>query len=256
MEKCSNCGNEFEGKYCHHCGQEKVKRLQVRSIVHEVTHGILHWENSILKTFRSLLLNPGQTVKDYISGKRKSFIKPFSYFIFIQTIFAVVFHRMSEKYFAFMNVKVTSDSAEELTRISEIQHIVGQYVNYFNYFMPVILAFFFYLFFRKKTGVNYAESLAAAFFWVGTTLVFSVVLMLLSLIDIRIWNARFFIGTVFYIYAMIKFSDISLVKGILKGMAVTTLSYITYILFVSVLVISYLYFAEGINIFNAFSSPK
>jgi hypothetical protein len=256
MDKCTNCGNEFTGKYCNNCGQGKIKRLEVKTILHDVTHGILHWENSILKTFRNLLLNPGRTVKDYISGRRKSFIKPFSYFIFIQTIFAVVFHRMSEQYFAFMNVKVTSDSAEELNRISEIQHIVGQYVNYFNYFMPVILAFFFYLFFRKKTGVNYAESLAAAFFWVGTTLVFSVVLMLLSLIDVRIWNARFFIGTVYYIYAIIKFSDVSIVKGIFKGLAVTSLSYIIYILFVSVLVISYLYFAEGINVFNAFSPPK
>lgn len=249
MENCTNCGGELTGKYCANCGQERVKRLEVKSIVHDVVHGIWHWENSVLKTLLSLLKNPGRTVKDYIAGKRKSFVKPFSYFISIQTIFVIVFHRMSENYFAFLNVKTTGTNESAPFNVSEIQHLVSQYINYLNYFMPVIFALYFYLFFRKKTGVNYAESLAISLYWVGTTLIFSIVLMLLSFLEMRIWNARFIVSLGFYIFAIIKFSEVSIVKGILKGIALSTLSYITFVLSVTILIVTYLYFAKGISFF-------
>lgn len=257
MEKCTNCGNELYGKFCSNCGQEKVKRLEVKTIIQDVTHGIFHWENSILKTLRLLLLNPGETVRDYISGKRRYYIKPFSFFIFMQTVFVVVFHQMSEKYFAFLNVSFKGNSEIVQEQTLHIQHLVSQYVNYLNYFMPLIFGYYLYLFFRKKERINYAESLAVSFYWVGTTLVFSIILMLLAGIDIRFWNARFFVNTIFYIFAIKKFSNISLTRGIAKGLLVTLLSYLTFVVFVLSLAVSYLYFAEGINIFNVFvSSPK
>ena len=257
MEKCTNCGSELEGKYCHHCGQERVKRLEVKSIVRDITHGIWHWESSILKTFKSLLFKPGTTASDYIQGKRKLFVKPFSYFIFIQTLFVIVFHRMSEKYFAFLNYTIKSDSDKVQERVVEIQHLVAQYVNYLNYFMPVFFAFFLYLFFRKKKGINYAEALAASFYWVAKTLVFSVVLMLLSMIDIRFWNARFAVNMIYYIIAVKTFSGLGWGKGILKGLTVSVLSYITFVIFVALLAICYLQFVLGINVFSVFtSSPK
>ncbi|HMQ80498.1 MAG TPA: DUF3667 domain-containing protein [Ignavibacteria bacterium] len=252
METCSNCGVEISGKYCPECGQGKVKRLEVKTILHDVTHGILHWENSILKTFKSLLLKPGLTAKDYIEGRRKHFVKPFSYFIFMQTLFVVVFHRMSEKYFAFLNYTIKSDSDKVQERVIEIQHVVSQYVNYLNYFMPVFFAFFLYLFFRKKKGINYAEALAASFYWVATTLVFSIVLMLLSMIDIRFWNARFFVNMTYYVIAVKTFSDLSWGRGILKGFSVAMLSYIAFVLFVSILALCYLQFVMGINVLQIF----
>ncbi len=257
MEKCINCGAVLTGKYCHNCGQERVKRLEVKTILHDVTHGILHWENSILKTFKQLALNPGKTAKEYLSGRRKSFIKPFSYFIFIQTLYVIVFHLMSEKYFAFLNVSVSSDSNTIQQKVIEIQHLVNSYINYLNYFMPVVFAFYLYLFFKKKTGINYAEAIANSFYWVGTALVFSIVLMLLAAIDIRIWNARFFISTVFYIYAIIQFSGLSKVKAILKGFLVTFLSYLTFVTFVLIFAVTYLYVVKGIDVFKIFtSSPQ
>ena len=257
MEKCTNCGHEFDGKYCTKCGQEKIKRLEVKTILHDVTHGILHWENSILKTAKALILKPGITAREYIKVKRKSFVKPFSYFIFMQTLFVIVFHRMSEKYFAFLNYTIKSDSEKVQERVTEIQHVVAQYVNYLNYFMPVVFAYMFYLFFRKKTGINYAEALAASFYWVGTTLIFSIVLMLLSMIDIRFWNARFFVNMAYYIFAIVTFAELSLFKGIIKSFASTMLSYILFVLFVTILALLYLYIVYGINIFAVFtSSPQ
>jgi rRNA maturation endonuclease Nob1 len=36
MDKCSNCGTGLNGKFCHNCGQGRVKRLEVKSMVHDV----------------------------------------------------------------------------------------------------------------------------------------------------------------------------------------------------------------------------
>jgi hypothetical protein len=254
METCTNCGTEFTGNFCPVCGQGRVKRLEVRSIFHDVLHGIWHWENSILRTLKRLILSPGTTVKDYITGRRKSYVKPFSYFIFMQTLFVVVFHLMSGKYFAFMNVTFNSGNDEVQSRVLEIQHMVSTYVNYLNYFMPVVFAFFLYLFFRKKTGINYAESLAASFYWVGTSLVFSIILMLLAVFDVRIWNSRFMVSTVFYVLAILQFSGMTLIRGIIKGILTTFLSYLSFVTFVLIFAMLYLYFVKGIDIFRVFSS--
>ncbi|HAX48240.1 MAG TPA: DUF3667 domain-containing protein [Ignavibacteria bacterium] len=244
MDTCTNCGNEFSGKYCPECGQGRIKRLEVKTIVHDVTHGILHWENSILKTFKALLFKPGKTVNEYIEGKRKHYVKPFSYFIFIQTLFVVFFHRLSEKYFAFINYTITGDSGKFPEKALEFQHMVSQNINYFNYFMPVIFAFMLYLFFRKKKGINYAEALAASFYWVATALVFSVLLMLISILDVRTWNLRFAASTVYYIICIKTFSGESWGKGIIKGILVTALSYIIFVLFIVILVVLYLNIAD------------
>lgn len=240
MIKCINCGVESEGKYCPNCGQAiEIKRLEVKTIFHDVTHGILHWENSILKTFRYMLINPGKSVKEYISGLRKSYMKPFSYFIFIQTVFVIIFHRLNEKYFAFVNYTI-QDEGYNPGQTEQVQHLMSNYLNYFNYFLPVFLALYLYLFFRKKTGINYAESIAASFYWVGTTLVFSIVLMILSLIDARIWSAGVFVSSIFLIYSIITFTNLKNFKGFLMSILVVYLSYITYGLFVGLVLILYM----------------
>jgi hypothetical protein len=242
MKKCLNCGAESDGKYCPECGQEiEIKRLEVKTIFHDVTHGILHWENSILKTFRQMLFNPGGIAKAYISGQRKSIVKPFTYFIFIQTVYVLFFHWMSGQYFAFLNFTINNPvSMQEKTE--QMQHLINAYINYLNYFMPLFFALYFFLFYKKKTGVNYAESIALSFYWVGTTLVFGIALMLLSLIDIRIWNARFFVNFIFLVFAILQFTKLPKLKGFFKSALMVFLSYFSYALFISLILFVYFYF--------------
>jgi hypothetical protein len=241
MKNCTNCGEESDGKYCHNCGQEiEIKRLEVKTIFKDVTHGILHWENSILKTFKKLLFKPGDTVRNYISGRRKLYVKPFTYFIFIQTVYVVFFHRMSGKYFAFLNFTIT-DPESMHEKVQQMQNMVSTYINYFNYFMPIFFALFFYLFFRKKTGVNYAESIAISFYWIGTTLIFGIALMMLSLIEIRIWNARIIVNIIFLLFAILQFTGLHNPKSVIKGIITVILSYITYATFVGLILLIYFY---------------
>lgn len=245
MVKCRNCGAESAGKYCVKCGQEtEPKRLAVRTILNDVTHGIIHWENSILKTFKNLVFSPGKTASGYINGARKSFVKPFTYFIFIQTVYVIVFHWMSGKFFAFLNLAMNNpQNIQEAA--SRFQQIINTYVNYLNYFMPLVFAFYLWLFLRKRTGYNYAEFIAAALYWIGTTLVFGIILMLLAYIDIRIWNARFFVNLIYLMFAFSQFSGSANFSSLLKGFFAVALSYITFSLLVTGLVALYFLLTSG-----------
>lgn len=224
---CPNCGTEFASKFCPNCGQEKItKRLEVKSILHDVTHGIIHWENSVLKTFRLLLTQPGNLIHGYIRGKRKAYIRPFSYFLFIQTVFVIVFLIMGSRYFAYIDITITPDSGAE--RTEEIRHLIGRNVNYFNFLLPLVFAFFFKLFLKKKTDVNYAESLVFSFYIFGTMLVFGILFMFISFADYRLWNLRYFVNYAYLIFAFVQFSGYSKLKGFFTGTFIFLISHLIY----------------------------
>jgi len=250
MDKCLNCGAELTGKYCSNCGQERITgKLEVKHLFKDVTHGIFHWESSILKTFKELLLRPGKFLRSYIEGIRKPYVKPFSYFIFIQTLYVLVFHWLSDKYFAFMNATVTTggDMTETMAaKIHNAQHLVSVYINYLNFAMPLFYAFFIMIFFKKKTGINYAESIVISLYVMGNTLLFGIVLMLFSVFSEKIWGLRLIINLIYMIFVMVQFSGYSKLQGIIRGFFSAFLSYISYIIiFGSLIVIYLLFFAKA-----------
>ena len=56
---CKNCGTEFEGNFCNHCGQKStVERLTWKSVWDNILHGIFHVDNTFVKTTRTLVVHP------------------------------------------------------------------------------------------------------------------------------------------------------------------------------------------------------
>jgi hypothetical protein len=142
-----------------------------------------------------------------------------------------LFHWTSGKYFAFINLTFTPESALH-SEFARYQQIVNSYINYFNYFMPLFFAFYFYLFFKKQLGINYAESIVCALYWIGMTLVFGIILMSLTFIDVRIRNIRVVINLVFLTFAIVQYSGTLNLKTITKSFLTIVLSYLTFILFI------------------------
>jgi hypothetical protein len=239
MDTCQNCGAVVSAKYCPDCGQEKItKRYEVKTILHDITHGIFHWENSILRTFKSLITRPGHFIKEFIHGKRKSFVKPFSYFLFIQTVYVVIFHWLSGNFFAYLNFTFTGDSPIE--KVTELQAIINKNVNYLNFLLPLVFAFVFKIFLKKKTGVNYAESLVFAFYTFATILLFGMLFMLLSIIDMSLWNLRFVFNFVFLTIAIMQFAGYRKIKGIINSFLIIALSYSLFVIIIAALTIIYI----------------
>lgn len=81
---CQNCGSFVEKNYCPNCGQENSESRH--SFHHLFTHFVsdfLHYDSSFWRTTKTLFLSPGKISAEYMNGKRKSYVNPFSYYIFI-----------------------------------------------------------------------------------------------------------------------------------------------------------------------------
>lgn len=87
---CLNCGAELTGPYCGQCGQKAHVHRSLSGFFHDLLHGVLHFEGKIWRTLPLLAWRPGELTRDYIDGRRASFISPIALFLFcVFLMFAV-----------------------------------------------------------------------------------------------------------------------------------------------------------------------
>ncbi len=88
---CANCGIQLTGTYCHACGQSSHIHRSLLHMFEEVLHGIFHFDTKAWRTIPALVLKPGQLTKQYIEGKRTSFVSPLALFLFLIFLMFFVF---------------------------------------------------------------------------------------------------------------------------------------------------------------------
>lgn len=88
---CANCGTNTVGKYCHGCGQSTHIHRSLLHMVEELLHGLFHFDTKAWRTIPALILNPGQLTRDYIEGKRTSYVSPLALFLFLIFLMFFVF---------------------------------------------------------------------------------------------------------------------------------------------------------------------
>lgn len=78
---CLNCSTIFSGNYCPVCGQKAtVKRLTAVGILVDVFTFFTNMEDGFLYTSWNFLIKPGTSSIQYLTGKRKDYQKPVSFF--------------------------------------------------------------------------------------------------------------------------------------------------------------------------------
>ncbi len=80
---CLNCGTPLTGAFCSHCGQRAQLHRTIGDVVHEVVHGITHFDGRFWKTLPMLLFRPGLLTRSYIEGRRASYIAPVPTFLMV-----------------------------------------------------------------------------------------------------------------------------------------------------------------------------
>ncbi len=89
---CLNCGTVVQGRYCQHCGQENV--VPKETFWHIVTHffyDITHFDSNFFGTIHHLILKPGFLSKEYMIGRRASYLHPIKMYVFSSAIFFLLF---------------------------------------------------------------------------------------------------------------------------------------------------------------------
>jgi hypothetical protein len=86
-KECQNCGHTVEEKFCPNCGQKNTETRQ--SFGHLFTHffeDLTHYDTAFWQTIKYLLFRPALLTKEYLMGKRQSYVPPVKLYIFISFV--------------------------------------------------------------------------------------------------------------------------------------------------------------------------
>ncbi len=89
---CLNCGTFLAGSHCHACGQRARVHRTLRAFGHDLLHGVLHFEGKTWRTLPLLAWKPGRLTREYIDGKRASYVSPIALFLFVVFLSFAVFN--------------------------------------------------------------------------------------------------------------------------------------------------------------------
>lgn len=84
---CLNCRHVVDLKFCSNCGQENTDtRKTFHHLFLHFFEDLTHYENAFWRTIKNLLFKPAALTKEYLSGKRLSYLAPVRLYIFISFI--------------------------------------------------------------------------------------------------------------------------------------------------------------------------
>ncbi|WP_309621630.1 DUF3667 domain-containing protein [Novosphingobium sp.] len=92
---CLNCGTALIGNHCHTCGQAAHVHKTLGAFFHDLLHGVFHFEGKIWRTLPLLAWKPGQLTREYIDGRRASYVSPIALFLFVVFLTFALFNLAS-----------------------------------------------------------------------------------------------------------------------------------------------------------------
>lgn len=91
---CLNCGTALVGSHCHACGQAAHVHKTLAAFFHDLLHGVFHFEGKVWRTVPLLAWHPGRLTREYIDGRRASYVSPIALFLFVVFVTFAVFNAL------------------------------------------------------------------------------------------------------------------------------------------------------------------
>jgi hypothetical protein len=117
-KNCLNCNAEVQGRYCHECGQENIEPFE--SAWHLVTHffnDITHFDGKFFSTLRYLVKRPGFLSREYMLGKRASYLNPVRMYVFTSAIFFLIFFSVNHFDEKSIKTNINGVTVDEITKM-------------------------------------------------------------------------------------------------------------------------------------------
>ncbi|HSQ68761.1 MAG TPA: DUF3667 domain-containing protein [Steroidobacteraceae bacterium] len=83
---CAGCGATLHGEFCSDCGQRRSARLSFRRSLQEGWAQLVDFDFALARTIAGLSTRPGETVLEYLGGRRSRYSNPFRYAFVITTV--------------------------------------------------------------------------------------------------------------------------------------------------------------------------
>ena len=179
---CLNCANRFGGNFCNECGQKaSTHRFTIHEWLHEIPHSILHIDGGFFQTFKHLCRRPGEMIREYLDGRRKSYFSPFLYLLIWCGIFIV---------FTSLFAKPAAENAEVKDLITAYTYLLAKYYkpSIVAMILPMSLAS---LLVFWRSGYFFAEHLVLNAFLIAQMIIGDIILHLVTVSPIaeqsKIW---------------------------------------------------------------------
>jgi hypothetical protein len=119
---CLNCGTALVGSHCHACGQAAHVHRTLGAFFHDLLHGVFHFEGKIWRTLPMLAFRPGQLTREYIDGRRASYVSPIALFLFsVFLLFAAIHALAGDGVDQAINPNVDSALAEARSDLADLE---------------------------------------------------------------------------------------------------------------------------------------
>lgn len=236
---CKNCHHIYHGKYCSECGQKsETNRFTMKHVVETTSHAFLNvfffFERGASLTFKELLINPGQFLRNYLSGKRVNHITPIGYVLLVGTISTLLYTYFGDEIMNNMpfSEELTKDEGKVISTKDVVKYVSEHQVLSTLITIPLAAIISFRVY--KKVGYNYAEHLVAnAFLLSQQSMIMALFIPLLLITKVKLITIIMMV--VSYIYLAWGYHQLFQVrviwKSILKSMTTVILGYLFLILF-------------------------
>ena len=163
--ECKNCDTpqRTDFNFCPNCGAKVIRnRLTFRNLWYDVTERYFNMDNTFIKTFVHLFSRPQDVIESYVSGVRRKYLNPISYFGIALTLSGLSLFLLRKFAFDKINFGSLSTAMDpEVTRkIMTVSLDFSSFV--FLLYIP-ILAIAGWLIFNKKK-FNFTEYMIVAIY--------------------------------------------------------------------------------------------
>ena len=119
-KNCLNCGTMIAGRYCQQCGQENiVPKQSFWGLFTHFVYDIFHFDGKFFHTLKYLLFRPGHVPKEYIAGKRMSYLDPIRMYLFTSAVFFLIFFTFMSDSNGFVDL---SGERRSMTKIERLDY--------------------------------------------------------------------------------------------------------------------------------------
>lgn len=87
-QTCKNCQHEVTANYCAHCGQKtSVEALTTVKLIKDFSDNVFQINHGLFYSIKEMTLHPGQSIANYLDGKRKQYFQPIAYAFTLATLY-------------------------------------------------------------------------------------------------------------------------------------------------------------------------
>ncbi len=152
---CLNCAEETTKHFCANCGQKtNTHRIEIKHFVmHDILHGVWHFEKGILFTLKEAIIRPGKAALDYISGKRIRYYNVFYLTLLLIGLNIYIRHIQNELSHYYFNTNLEPETEYTGKNIDDFLSYYAKFVVFS--FIPLFAINSLIIFKRKK--LNFSE---------------------------------------------------------------------------------------------------